>query len=172
MQKGKVELPPFQELWLQHEILKARLVAAGITPEYASKWRNASGTVIMEDIFTDPALFEGVHDWLYLLQLCTLKIQNEAVVEGMGSTIDRHAVAGRGLSQDNYVKESFIEYNGPSSTECEGFLTAALNLYFDGKPWRFEHTDKQSRGKYQGVSAVVSRLQKRTSKLLFMAEGW
>ncbi len=167
---GKIELPTFDELWEQHKLVKVRLMAARMTEGYASKWKDASGTVLMEDLFTDERLYEDVQDWLYLFQLCALKIQNEAVVEGMGSTIDRHATSVRGLTQDKYVKESFIEYNGPAPSECDGFLTAALGLHFKGKPWKFHHTDVRNRGKYQGMSSVVSRLHQRTSKLAFMAD--
>eukprot|EP00854_Cymbomonas_tetramitiformis_P009003 gene9003-biopygen9168 len=85
-------------------------------------------------------------------KLCALKIQNEAVVEGMGSTVDRHATAVRGLKQEKYAKESFIEYNGPESSEADGFLTAALNLHFKAKPWHFQHVDKRGRGKHLGMS--------------------
>ncbi|KAK3289849.1 hypothetical protein CYMTET_2730 [Cymbomonas tetramitiformis] len=139
---GKIELPTFDELWEQHKLVKVRLMAARMTEGYASKWKDASGTVLMEDLFTDERLYEDVQDWLYLFQLCcALKIQNEAVVEGMGSTIDRHATSVTGLTQDKYVKESFIEYNGPAPSECDGFFTAALGLHFKGKPWKFHHTD-------------------------------
>eukprot|EP00854_Cymbomonas_tetramitiformis_P013665 gene13665-biopygen14052 len=116
---------------------------------YASKWKDASGTVRMEDLFTDERLHEDVQDWLSLFQLCALKIQNEAVVEGMGSTMNRHATSVRGLTLDKYVKESFIEYNGPAPSECDGFLSAAHGLHFKGKPWKFHHTDVRNRGKYQ-----------------------
>ncbi|KAK3240904.1 hypothetical protein CYMTET_49290 [Cymbomonas tetramitiformis] len=170
---GKIELPAFaSELWEQHKLVKVRLMAARMSEGYTAKWKaDASGTVLMEDLFTDERLYEDVQDWLYLFQLCALKIQNEAVVEGMGSTIDRHATSVRGLPQDKYViNESFIEYNGCAPSECDFFFTAALGLYFKGKTWKSHHTYVRNRGKYQGVSSVVSRLHQRTSKLTFMID--
>ncbi|KAK3258489.1 hypothetical protein CYMTET_32466 [Cymbomonas tetramitiformis] len=103
--------------------------------------------------------------------LNALKIENEAVGEGMGSTVDRHAQAVRGLKQETYTMESFIEYNGPESSEADGFLTAALNLHFKGKPWHFQHIYRQGREKHIGMPAMISRLHKRKSKLPFLVEG-
>ncbi|KAK3239898.1 hypothetical protein CYMTET_50207 [Cymbomonas tetramitiformis] len=115
-------------------------------------------------------------EYMHLRMLHTWAVEkgkNEAVVEGMGSTVDRHATAVRGLKQEKYAKESFIEYNGPESSEADGFLTAALNLHFKAKPWHFQHVDKRGRGKHLGMSDSVSHLRRRMSKLNFMAdEQW
>ncbi|KAK3232660.1 hypothetical protein CYMTET_56995 [Cymbomonas tetramitiformis] len=83
-------------------------MAARMSEVYASKWKDASGTVRMEDLFTDERLHEDVQDWLSLFQLCALKIQNEAVVEGMGSTMNRHATSVRGLTLDKEAEKGLL----------------------------------------------------------------
>ena len=145
---GKVRLPEWSEICRQHELMKQRLVTA-YSEEKWHKVFDASmhdtifyGVHIMKVIFTDARFYVGCHDWLYLFNHCVLKIVNEAVVEGMGSVVDSHAIGKRGLSHDRYVKESIIDWNGPQSHECEGFLTAALNKHFKGEDWNFTSSDE------------------------------
>ena len=59
-----------------------------------------------------------------------LKTMCEAVVEGMGSIVDKHASAKRGLSQQAMVEESYIEWNGPLRHEAKSLLIEALDYYF------------------------------------------
>eukprot|EP00854_Cymbomonas_tetramitiformis_P016294 gene16294-19335_t len=61
----------------------------------------------------------------------SIKVQNEAVIEGQGSTIDRHADKTRGLTQEKYVMGSFVDYNGPVSHEAEEFIIKALDKRFE-----------------------------------------
>ena len=53
----------------------------------------------------------------------------EAVVESMASMVSKHASSIRGLSHENYVMESMLDWNGHATAECENFLTAALNRH-------------------------------------------
>lgn len=57
----------------------------------------------------------------------TLKIGNEAVVEGV---ISRHAAAGRHLSPETVADEAFIDYNGPAPTNADSILSDVLDMYF------------------------------------------
>ncbi len=113
--------------------------------------------------------YSDCHDWLYLFNHCVLKTVNEAVVEGMGSVVDKHADGRRGLSQERYVMESIIDWNGPESHECESFLEAALNRHFKGEDWNFGSTD-QRHGRYQVsvLSSVIDRLKNVSSKCPFL----
>ena len=95
---------------------------------------------------------------------------NEAVVEGMGSIVDRHATSQRHLPQEKYVMESIIDWNGPTTNNCESFLTEALNLHFSqhnadrGKgEWHFTSTDSKSRFTKFVTSEVIDRLKKEES---------
>ena len=125
----------------------------------------------MKELFTTPELREGVQEWLQLFNLCVLKTQNEAVVEGMGSTVDKHAKGQRHLNQENYASETFVDYNGPESHECEGVLTEALHRLFKTKSkgdWRFNSIDRQGRAKPWFVSKLVDRHKRKKSKLSFL----
>eukprot|EP00854_Cymbomonas_tetramitiformis_P031735 gene31735-40003_t len=95
------------------------------------KFKDCSETVIMRDIFTVTELYEGVHDWLYAFTHAALNFQNEAVIEGQGSMIDRHADKTRGLTQEKYVMESFVDYNGPVVSHEEFIISRALNKRFE-----------------------------------------
>ena len=122
-----VALPSFETVLEQHEELRSRLVMHFRTEPYRSRWMGASGTVIMEDIWNTDTLHHGVPDVMYLFAHMSLKIHNEAVCEGMGSIVDRHANSQRGLPMLMYVMKAFIHWNGPATQECEGFLKASLN---------------------------------------------
>ena len=100
------------------------------------------------------------------------KTQNEAVTEGMGSVLDKHAEGHRHLSMDAYVQEAFIHWNGPTTNECEGVLIAALNNLFKGKERNFTHTDTRddSRAISRIVSKVVDRHLSQRSKFPFMGD--
>ena len=76
-------------LWKQWQKLQAKLEEAAKRPPYAARWKDAGGTVIMRDVFTQLELYQGCHDFLYLYQMMATKTRNEAVVEGMGSVWDK-----------------------------------------------------------------------------------
>lgn len=67
----------------------------------------------MKAVFTDKQFYSGVGGILSLIEQCVLKTHNEAVVEGMGSIVHRHADPQRHLSLEAYNMEGFIDYNGP-----------------------------------------------------------
>ena len=134
MTVGKVALPAWDEIKRQHELIVQRMVDAYHVDRYHEIFSGKAcdlpteyyGTEIMRVIFMEERFHKDCHDWLYIFNHCVLKTVNEAVVEGMGSIVDKHAYPKRGLSQDRYVKESIIDWNGPQTHECEGFLCAAL----------------------------------------------
>jgi hypothetical protein len=168
---GGVKLPAFTEMWRQHLLLSERLCTAYTdVVRYRERWSppDISGTVIMKDLFTEEKMYSGAPDWLYLFNHCALKTVNEAVVESMGSMLDRHAVGSRGLPMAKYVAESIIHWNAPVTGECEPFLVRALNLHFKGGPWHFTSHDEQQRYSKFSVSEVLDRLAETKSRLPFL----
>jgi len=108
----------------QLETLRVRLSAAAKEYPYSERWfvakegtdekSVASGTVIMKDLFTVPALHRDLEDILYVFTHLALKIVNEAVVEGMGGMISMHGDKSRGrLRQELTEIEALVHYNFP-----------------------------------------------------------
>ena len=79
------DLPCIEEMQQQFVLLSDRVRVAFAKQPYCVRWAEASGTVIMADIFVDPQFYRGCSDFLYLFQQCATKTMCEAVVEGMGS---------------------------------------------------------------------------------------
>ena len=164
-------LVEFRFLWKRHVTVVKRLIQLGSKDSnVVSRWSGShgikqSGSFILHDLFTNKFLYEGVKDWLYLLSHCVLKTQCEAVVESMASVVSKHASSIRGLSHENYVMESMLDWNGHATTECENFLTAALNRHFDSQTWHFRTEIGRS---MKSVSAVIDKRLNGTSKLPFV----
>jgi hypothetical protein len=171
---GQLQLCGWSAMWEQHTTLRERLQQAASGSEaQARKWkgldseegeRPVSGTVIMKDLFTQPALYGGLADWLYLFQHCALKTSNEAVVESMGCVLDHFASPVRNLSFVRFCRDAFTSWNGPKLGEAEDFLKAALDIYFEGKPWNFHTLTKG----YGEMGTVLTRVSKEVGKPL----GW
>ena len=122
----------------------------------------------------------GVEDWVFFFVHTALKSSNEAVIESMGCILDQHAAPGRHLPQHAYAEEAYIHWNGPRPHEATKLLVAALNRYFDNKPWHFTKSDRGARegaldrtwGRHKQwkVSKVVDRLASQPSRVPFMAD--
>ena len=134
-----------------------------------------SGTVIQEDVLTDPRLYKGGERYLWLYEHCVLKTSNEAVVESMCKMISIHANTQRGLSFGHYAKEAIIMWNAPAAHEAESLLREALDDYFGKnahgvqKPWHFFSIDKANRALTTIVSRVIDKLKKLKSKFPHVA---
>ena len=153
----------FVTVWAQFEILSGRLHVLSTKHPYATRWKDASGTVIMGDVFTTRSLYDGCGLFLYLFQHCASKTMCEAVVEGMGSVWDASSGARRHQRFEVSVKEAVIAWTAPQPYQdvANPFLTAALNRHFNGKPWNFVHTDMRLRQKhFDGGSKVIARHRK------------
>ena len=112
---------------------------------------------------------KGVEDWLYIVYHCALKSMNEAVVEGMGCIVDKHAAPERHLSMETYSKEAMIHYNAPLVHEAESFLVNSLDVMFEKnvkKAWHFVARD--SKYAVHGTSEVIKRQKLQSSKFSFM----
>lgn len=173
---GGLVLPAFGVMCAQLELLHTRLVKAYATPLYRDRWfddkknRICSGTVIMRDLFTAPALYEGLQDILFVWQHLALATRCEAVVEGMTKLVAEHADGQRGLSDIKYNEESFIRWNGPSLAESDPVMKEALRLRFGDGGVRFTQTSaRRAAGAYGMVGKVMQRHDKEKSKFSFMS---
>ena len=158
----------------QYAVLRVRLEGAKdrFYPADKPKEHVRSGTEIMKVLFTEEAFFESIGDLLYLFNHCALKGCCEAVVEGMGSVVGRHASDLRGsLAHEKYTKEAIIHWNGPESHEAEKFLVNSLDVHFKGKRWNFypEGSSIGSKHLYltTNVSKVIDRRMSMKSKFPF-----
>ena len=95
-----------------------------------------------KSFYADPS--QSVKLWLHLFNHCILKSRCEAVVEGMGCVLDKHADSQRHLKIEKYTMEAMIHWNGPAAHECENFLTLALNEHFEGDSSWGKHFYNQS----------------------------
>ena len=154
-------MPPFEEVWKQFELLASRLQEAYQNqPSYSHRWKDASGTVIMADVFTRVEFYKDCPDYLYLFQHMATKTMCEAVVEGMGSVWDQCTDPHRHPRFEMGAKEAVIAWTAPAAYKAEAgpFVERALNRHFNGKPWNFTHTDMNLRQKpWSGGSQVVDR---------------
>ncbi|KAJ1637498.1 hypothetical protein T492DRAFT_301128 [Pavlovales sp. CCMP2436] len=180
-EEGWINLPSDDELWAQHCQVRSRLVTraaqlAGSSFEWFPSDRTCSGTVMMRVLFTDSCLYLGVHDWLFLFELCSTHTSNESVVESMGNIIDKHAAPGRHLAPVDYSREAYIHWNGSPLHPSNDLVNAALNLLFNALgpgDWNFLHkTLRPSKLKFRAVSQVVDRHRAERSKLPFMETQW
>ena len=168
-------MPPFEEVWTQFLTLGRRLRAAAQDLATAAspgrRWKGASGTVIMKDLWVHSdlkKLTDGCDAYLYLWLQNATKTHNAAVVEAMGSMWDAAARDVRHLVLRPATEEAVIAWSAPQAwhPEAHTFCTRALNRHFgvfrDGpnrgkqRPWNFHHTDERGRVVQQG-GLVVGR---------------
>ena len=113
-------MPPVEEVFKQFLLLGSKLrtaardVATAASP--GRRWKGASGTVIMKDLWADPELKKltaGCEAYLYLWVHCATKTHNEAVVEAMGSKWDAAARDARHLHLKPATEEAVIAWSAP-----------------------------------------------------------
>ena len=155
-----------------HETARTGLCAANEGPYkhnfIADHGNPYYGTKIMKLIFIEPCFYDGIADWLYLFEHFALKSVSEAVVEGMGSKVDKFCDARRHLGIDGYAKGAMILWNAPVTHKCAPFLTAVANRIFKGKQWNFASTDQRHRYLKTDHGQVIDRLGSEHSKFPFL----
>ena len=62
------DMPAFEEVWKQCELLASRLREAYSVLPYSRTWKGASGTVISVEVFTKRQFYKDCPDFLYLYQ--------------------------------------------------------------------------------------------------------
>lgn len=163
-------MPGIVEVWAQRCRLRERLQAAALTSKNKEAWRDASGTIIMQHVFTQEMLYNGCEDFLYLFQHCATKTSCEAVVEGMGSVWDASAPSRRHVGFEAGVRDAVVAWSAPMShlRAADAFITRSLNTYFEGGPdkWNFKNEDPRFRmSVYAGGSKVIAKWGRQTTRL-------
>ena len=156
-------LPSIDVVEAQFQLLCGRLRVAALEQMYAQRWKDASGVVIMEDVFTAERFYANCDAFLTLFQHCATKFPPESVVESMGGMWDKCASDERHPSFTTGGQEAVIAWSAPQAWHPEWtvFVNHALNEHFGpGKPWNFTHVDERfhrSRA-WTGGSQVIHRL--------------
>ena len=167
------DLPSFEVLKAQWSMLISRLRMFRGDLAY-SHWKDASGTVIMKDIFTQERFYLDVDGFLYLFQHMATKSMCEAVIEGMGGMWDRCATDGRHPSFETGQEEAVIAWSAPQPYHpaAVDFIRHTFNDVFGfdkhgvPKPWNLTHVDHAEShhiGRALGKSKVINR-HKRDDK--------
>jgi hypothetical protein len=165
------DMPSLEVVWLQFLTLHARLLAASDEHPFKTTWKNASGTVIMKDVFTRERYYSGCRDYLYIFQHCATKTMCEAVVEGMGGCWDQSSGADRHPSFESGIEEAVIAWSAPQPYHAvaNAFVAKSLtHLFGSGYASHFHHVDKRvSRIKVWagGAGKVISRLMQEKPRL-------
>ena len=174
-----------RRVWCGESLLAERLYTdvynfyKGAESGSVYKWHDnrnrvrVSGTVIQQHVLIERGIFEGIPHILHLYQMCALKSMNEAVVEGMCKTFDRHAVGERGLQLKRYAYESIMHYNMPAQNQLNDFIHASIKICSSrfsncASMLRFHSTDKRQGALKYFVSKTVDRHMAAQSKLAFM----
>ena len=134
---------------------------------------NVSGVVIQREVMTNKKFWYGVGPFLHMYQMCVLKTSNEAVIEGMGSMVSKHATGSRGLEFEEYAFESIVHWNLPAQGRCSNFLRDSLEMHGSmtqtvRSKARFLSDDKRQRSLTSFVSSVVDKHLTSESKLSFI----
>lgn len=102
-----------------------------------------------------PALYKDIGNTLHLALTALCRTSCEAVVEGMGSVMNRHIKERKSLDPKVVEKETITRWQGPHPASKD----ASLDNYFNGRTkWHFCSTD--ARSKYFNTSEVLTRIQK------------
>ena len=92
------------------------------------------------------------------------KTPNEAVVESMGSMLQKHMKPERNAAQSAFEGEMHIDWNGPVLSRADHHLSSSLDRKFGSrKLWHF----KTGSSKYY-ASEVVERKKSDISRLSFL----
>ena len=155
-------LPDVEVVQSQFQTLCQRLRIAALERMFRVRWTDASGTVIMKDVFTIKRFYDGCDAYLTLYQHCATKFPPESVVESMGGMWDRCASDERHPSFETGAEEAVVAWSAPHAwhPEAKQFISQSLNIHFGDKPWNFTHRDQRidrSRA-WTGGSQVIQRL--------------
>eukprot|EP00918_Siedleckia_nematoides_P085041 GHVU01186976.1.p1 GENE.GHVU01186976.1~~GHVU01186976.1.p1 ORF type:complete len:177 (+),score=16.85 GHVU01186976.1:339-869(+) len=170
-------MPELPVLSSQLEELTVRLPRAAQQSPYRSRWYKTvdgttkirSGVHIIKDLLTISTLYDGLGDILWVFEQCAFKTRNEAIVEGMTSLLKAHSSDVRHLSPESAEAEAFIHWSGPPLHQADGLIEKALDRYFKGSDWYFQHTsDIERQSSYAITSQVITRLKESTGKLPFL----
>lgn len=180
-------LPPSEDdLWAQMVVLRKRLLRLFVeTPELFAVPEDKDGldsADIKAVLFTHPAFETGCEDILCLLLFCLTMGSCEAIVEGVGSIVNRNADPVRHLSPELYNAAAKVQINGPVMAEADSFIWAFLSRRFPqtdaqrlkglkGPLNAFIHTSiegQKAQGARGGLGLVLGGVAAQKSRLPFM----
>ena len=116
------------------------------------------GVCQLEKYYSNQQLFIS----LALKLLC--KTPNEAVVESLGSLLQKHMKPERSAKQNTFDSELHIDWNGPVISRADSLLERSLDRKFGSrKRWNF----KAGESKFF-TSKVVNRKKCEISRLSFL----
>ena len=117
-------------------------------------------------ICRNPGFYSGLEDIIHFALCCFVKSPLEAVVETVGSVINRHGHDSRGrLKADGLSQEVAVAYNGPRkfTREAKAICKSALSSHFTGKSVHF-YTKK---GHFKVASSTIATILKKRSRIDF-----
>jgi hypothetical protein len=126
-----------------------------------------SGRHVMKSLYTVKALYGGLSGIMRIVDRGCTTSSCEAYVEAIGSKVNVHASALRGLDAETYSMEAWIDWNSCALHHADAWLTDALTIYFKDKDWHFKKTSKkgmESSSQLRFQSKVLHKMNAAPSK--------
>lgn len=123
-----------------------------------------SSIKVLHGVCLQEKLYFGKQQFVSLALKLLCKTPNEAVVESMGSMLQKHMKPERNANQSAFEGEMHIDWNGPVVTRADQLLSRSLDRKFGSrKRWHF----KTGSSRFY-TSEVVDRKKSETSRLSFL----
>ena len=119
-------------------------------------------------ICTTPSFFRGCETMIHFSLCCFVKSPLEAVVESVGSIINRHGYGQRSrLTAEHLSEEIMVAFNGPPkfSSASYSLIRESLYQYFKGKPIHFYKNTKKSNFEVQ--SSTIAAIRRKSARIIF-----
>ena len=114
----------------------------------------------------EPALYQGLKEFLHLYLCCLVKTHAEGVAESMGNVIEIHGDKRRErMHIEDLGREAFIHWNGPPVHKADRLGKKALDRHFKNGRWNFITQF------YRTESLVIQRKKREESQVPFSLAG-
>jgi hypothetical protein len=120
---------------------------------------------------TDEELYTGLSGIMRIVDRACTTSSCEAYVEAIGSKLNTHASAIRGLDVKTYSMEAWIAWNSPALHRSDALLADALDEYFETRDWHFTKTSRhgmEHAAQLGFQSKVLHKMNTEASKFPFM----
>ena len=119
---------------------------------------------VLHGVCLQEKLYYGKQEFLNLALKLLCKTPNEAVVESMGSMLQKHMKTERNAAQSAFEGEMHIDWNGPVVAKADHLLNTSLDRKFGSRRrWHF----KTGSTRFY-TSEVVDRKKTEVSRLSFL----
>ena len=119
---------------------------------------------VLHGVCLQEKLYYGKQEFLNLALKLLCKTPNEAVVESMGSMLQKHMKTERNAAQSAFEGEMHIDWNGPVVAKADHLLSTSLDRKFGSRRrWHF----KTGSTRFY-TSEVVDRKKTEVSRLSFL----